>query len=255
MHNGTATISESEIDREDWYKHHFEEDRIDQTEPIPQEEITKWKAADASRLATYGNSKPYVAPSDMEKLLEEVEMTPTGSYPPTNIIRSSGGYKIEIAVAGFSENDLSVTVEGNSLLLIRGTKENNNLLPNEGYVTQGIATRKFQRVITMGKGVEVVDSVLKDGILTVNLKRPIPEPITKVIPINKKPQFLAEVAGTTVKVDPRWTGTPTQIGRGIGMTANTMAMWPMNNTMGQNHHDGAMAAPLSPEVNITVQHK
>lgn len=108
------------------------------------------------------------------------------NYPPYNIIKHSDDkYAIELAVAGFRDGDIDITVEKN-VLTITGeqTQSVDELdLPQPEYLHRGISARNFVRTFTIGEYVEVVGAVIQDGILTINLERQIPE--------EKKPKKIA----------------------------------------------------------------
>jgi molecular chaperone IbpA len=96
----------------------------------------------------------------------------TQSYPPYNIVKSGDNtYSIEIAVAGFSQDDLDVTLH-KGLLTVSGeiTSESNN-----NFLYRGIATRKFERSWQLADSVEVSSAEVKNGLLTINLEQHIPE--------------------------------------------------------------------------------
>jgi len=79
---------------------------------------------------------------------------------------------LEIAVAGFSLNEIDVGVEGNTLT-VSGTKESKTEEVN--YLYKGISTRSFTRHIPLGDHIIVKDAVINNGMLTINLEREIPE--------------------------------------------------------------------------------
>ncbi len=109
----------------------------------------------------------------LERLLDgmtQVDDT-SGGYPPYNI-ESSGenNYLIELAVAGFTDKDLSITVE-NGILEIEGNRET-----TEGqYLHRGIAARSFKRNFRLADFVEVENASLENGILRIDLVRIVPE--------------------------------------------------------------------------------
>lgn len=122
----------------------------------------------------------------MEKTLERLTKANDG-YPPYNIERlrpSIGGepekLRITLAVAGFSEDDLDVTVEENQLI-IRGRQAD----PGEReYLYRGIAARQFQRMFVLADGMQVAGAGLKNGLLSVDLVRPEPERMVRKINIS-----------------------------------------------------------------------
>ncbi len=96
------------------------------------------------------------------------------SYPPYNIERlrpkeREGEYlRITLAVAGFSESDLEVTVEENRLV-VRGRQTER---PEVDYLHRGIAARQFQRIFMLAEGIEVRSASLRNGLLAIDLIRP-----------------------------------------------------------------------------------
>ena len=96
------------------------------------------------------------------------------SYPPYNI-ESHGeeNYSITLAVAGFSEDEIDINVE-NQIMTIKGKKnldENNE----SNYLHQGIATRSFEKKFNLAEYVEVTNANLVNGLLTIKLKKELPE--------------------------------------------------------------------------------
>ena len=97
------------------------------------------------------------------------------SYPPYNIAKlSEDDYEITMAVAGFKQSELNVSVEQNVLTVTGSTaqKEEQN---GKAYLHRGIATRSFERKFSLADHVKVVDAQLADGLLTLKLVREIPE--------------------------------------------------------------------------------
>ena len=96
----------------------------------------------------------------------------TSSYPQYNIIRENDyDFKIEMALAGFSKEDIEVVV-ANDVLTIKSVKENNQDSKN---IYKGISYRKFTREFALAEDIRVEDAKLENGLLTVNLIRVIPE--------------------------------------------------------------------------------
>ena len=94
------------------------------------------------------------------------------TYPPYNIERTGDdAYRITMAVAGFSENDLSIEVKEQTLT-IAGAKSQDE---GADYLHQGIAGRSFERRFNLADHVEIVGASLENGLLHVDLKREIPE--------------------------------------------------------------------------------
>ena len=106
------------------------------------------------------------------------------SYPPYNIERTGeNAYRISIAVAGFTDRDLTIEVKENSLS-VRGEKQNAEERKSD-VLYQGIAARTFERRFQLADGVQVVGAALENGLLHVDLVREIPEAKKpKLIPIS-----------------------------------------------------------------------
>jgi HSP20 family molecular chaperone IbpA len=118
----------------------------------------------------------------MEKTLERVSKS-ADSYPPYNIERfassdeSGDRLRITLAVAGFTESDLDVSVEENQLV-VRGRQADEG---ERVYLHRGIAARQFQRVFVLADGMRVTDAELKNGLLAIDLDRPRPEGVVRKI--------------------------------------------------------------------------
>src|SRR3569833_467840 len=106
-------------------------------------------------------------------MLDGVESAP--GYPPYNIERTGeNDYRITVAVAGFSETDLSIEAKENTLT-IRGEKQVKNDEKQGETLYQGIAARTFERVFQLADFVQVKGAALENGLLHVDLVREIPE--------------------------------------------------------------------------------
>lgn len=106
----------------------------------------------------------------------------TANYPPHNVIKTGpDSLTIEVAVAGFTEGEISVTTE-NYMLIISGSKDRIESLNHE-YLHRGISSRDFKQEFILGEHVEVVGASVKNGILSVHLERKLPE--------EKKPKQIA----------------------------------------------------------------
>ncbi len=118
----------------------------------------------------------------LDRLVERTTKTSDG-YPPFNIEQvSDGAYRITLAVAGFAEEDLSITVEDNQLV-IRGQQTDTD--NGRTYLHRGIAARQFQRAFVLADGVEVSAATMENGLLHVDLVRQQPETIVQTIQIKK----------------------------------------------------------------------
>ncbi len=118
----------------------------------------------------------------LERLVERTAKSENG-YPPYNIEQTSDtSFRITLAVAGFGEDDLSITVEDRQLI-VRGKS------PEDGaerlFLHRGIAARQFQRSFVLADGVEVAGAAAENGLLHVDLKRAVPEKVVQTIKIGK----------------------------------------------------------------------
>lgn len=97
------------------------------------------------------------------------------TYPPYNIIKEGeDSYKIEIAVAGFREDELEITVK-DYVLTVTGEQKREEDAENPTYLHRGISARSFTRTFTLGDHVEVKGAVVENGLLVINLEREVPE--------------------------------------------------------------------------------
>ena len=112
--------------------------------------------------------------SHFERIFEDDLYITTGNYPPYNIVKTgSQKYNIEVALAGYSKDDINVDF-AESLLTIKSVKEEKSEEKN-GILHKGIAKRHFSRTFTIADDVEIKDAELKDGLLKVFLHRIVPE--------------------------------------------------------------------------------
>ena len=121
----------------------------------------------------------------MEKTLERIAKSGDG-YPPYNIERLSSGdgehLRITLAVAGFAESDLDVSVEENQLV-IRGKQADDG---ERDFLHRGIAARQFSRVFVLADGMRIKGAELRNGLLSIDLDRPEPERLIRKINISVK---------------------------------------------------------------------
>ncbi len=95
------------------------------------------------------------------------------TYPPFNIEEiGEDAYRVELAVAGFSEDDLTIEVQGD-LLTIQGRRDRAD--GERKYIHRGIAERAFERRFTLAEHVSVNGASLRDGLLVIDLVREVPE--------------------------------------------------------------------------------
>jgi molecular chaperone IbpA len=94
------------------------------------------------------------------------------NYPPYNVIKESNTeFRLEIALAGFKKNQITVYTENNKLF-VEGTRDSEN---SKEYVHQGLAQRAFTRSWTISDDVEVKEVLFEDGLLNVKLLKVVPE--------------------------------------------------------------------------------
>ncbi|OKL44356.1 Hsp20 family protein [Pseudovibrio exalbescens] len=123
---------------------------------------------------------------DIERVLDRVSKGANDGYPPYNIERlpataeKSDTIRITIAVAGFTREQLEVSVE-ESQLVIRGRQQEDK---SKEYLHRGIAARQFQRTFVLAEGIEILGAELCDGLLSIDLARPEPERIVRKIEIS-----------------------------------------------------------------------
>ena len=120
------------------------------------------------------------------------------SYPPYNIARTGeNAYRISVAVAGFTDAELSIEAKEN-MLTIRGQKQTNDEETNGDLLYRGIAGRNFERSFQLAEHVEVKGASLENGLLHVDLAREVPEAMkSRAIPIASSRKVL-EVKPTQV---------------------------------------------------------
>jgi HSP20 family molecular chaperone IbpA len=119
----------------------------------------------------------------LERILERTAKSGNEGYPPFNIEQTSDySYRITLAVAGFAEHDLSITVEDRQLV-IRGRQSDDD--DGRIFLHRGIAGRQFQRSFVLADGVEVGEAIMENGLLHVDLTRAQPETIVQTIAIKK----------------------------------------------------------------------
>ena len=117
----------------------------------------------------------------LERLVERTAKSGTDGYPPFNIEQQSEhAFRITLAVAGFGEDDLSITVEDRQLV-IRGRQSDSG--DDRVFLHRGIAARQFQRSFVLAEGVEVTGATMENGLLHLDLERRVPEAVVQSIKI------------------------------------------------------------------------
>lgn len=118
-------------------------------------------------------------------LIERAAKAASESYPPYNVEQAdNGGVRITLAVAGFSPDQLQVTVEAGQLI-VAGKRDgaDGRVEADRAFLHRGIAARGFVRTFVLAEGIEVTTATLEHGLLHIDLDRPEPERLTKRIPI------------------------------------------------------------------------
>lgn len=124
----------------------------------------------------------------LARMLESANRVEGSSYPPYNIeLLDEDQYRVSMAVAGFAEAEIDITVEQNTLT-ISGKKADDE--GSRQYLHQGIATRGFERKFQLADHVKVVSARLENGLLHVELQREVPETM--------KPRKVAIQSGETL---------------------------------------------------------
>jgi HSP20 family molecular chaperone IbpA len=126
-------------------------------------------------------STPYLLGFDhLERLLERTAKTANEGYPPTTIEQTGPErLRIALAVAGFSRDDVNVTVEDNQLIV--GGRQTET--PGKAFLHRGIAARQFLRSFVLADGIEVAGSRPKQRTLSIDLARHKPESVTRRVDI------------------------------------------------------------------------
>jgi len=142
---------------------------------------------DMNRQMTFGS--PYLLGFEhLERLLERTAKAAGDSYPPYNIeelpgdggaLGESAGIRITLAVAGFSQEELSVTEEDRQLV-VRGRQAEAN---GKTFLHRGIAARQFLRSFVLADGIEVTAAALENGLLKIDLARKQVQPSMRVVEI------------------------------------------------------------------------
>jgi len=132
-----------------------------------------------SRMAIFNS--PFLLGFDhFERTVDRIAKMSAEGYPPYNIEQiSDSRIRITLAVAGFADRDLQVQVENNQLT-VRGKQEDAN---DRIYLHRGIAARQFQRSFVLAEGIEVTGAEIDNGLLHIDLVRPLQESRVKTIEI------------------------------------------------------------------------
>lgn len=147
-----------------------------------------------SRL-TLLNSPLLLGFEQFERTLDRIAKSSSDGYPPYNIERvGEDGLRITLAVAGFAEDDLTIEIHERQLV-VRGKQEDD---ADRVYLHRGIAARQFQRAFVLADGIDVTGAVLDNGLLSIDMHRPVPEERVRTIAISRG---AAPRAGRTKSID------------------------------------------------------
>ena len=128
-------------------------------------------------------TNPYLLGFDQLERLAERAAKGADGYPPYNIEQcGADGFRITLAVAGFAEGDLSLTIEDRQLV-IRGRQSGEQ--DGRVFLHRGIGARAFQRSFVLAEGIEVERAGLENGLLHIDLRRIAPQTVVKTIPISR----------------------------------------------------------------------
>ena len=132
-----------------------------------------------TRLSLF-NSPLFLGFDQVEAAFDRISKHGTDGYPPYNVEQlGENRLRITLAVAGFAAEDLQAQIEDNQLV-IRGRQDDDS---KRVYLHRGIAARQFQRSFVLAEGIEVTGASLQNGLLSIDLERPLAEPQVKTIDI------------------------------------------------------------------------
>lgn len=135
------------------------------------------------------NSPLLLGFDQFERALDRVSKASSDGYPPYNIEQlGEDRLRITLAVAGFGDDEMTILVEGNQLI-VRGKQIDDK---QRVYLHRGIAARQFQRSFVLADGLEVSGATLDNGLLNIELKRPLPATRVRTVEIRKKSRGIAQ---------------------------------------------------------------
>ena len=150
-----------------------------------------------SRMSLF-NSPLLLGFEHFERTIDRANRTASDGYPPYNIEKmGDDALRITLAVAGFSQDDLSIVVEDRQLV-IRGRQAKDD---DRNYIHRGIAARQFQRAFVLADGIEVEGAEMNNGMLHVDVVRPQAAGIARKIEIKPATDSGAPVVDSGVTMD------------------------------------------------------
>ncbi len=145
-----------------------------------------------SRLSLF-NSPLLLGFEHFERAFDRVSKVSNDGYPPYNIEQlGENELRITLAIAGFTMGDLQITVEDNQLV-VRGKQADDG---QRIYLHRGIAARQFQRSFVLAEGIEVRGAWLDNGLLHIDLVRPLPETRVRTVEIRSNDTGRRTLRGT-----------------------------------------------------------
>ena len=138
-------------------------------------------------LSVWNSLRPFSVGFDsifeeFDRMLESTERY-SSNYPPYNIHKlNDNNYKIEVALAGYSKDNIELELKNNTLTVRNKVKEKVINEDTNGVIHKGIATRQFERSFTISEDIKVKNAELKNGLLNIDLER--------IIPDEKKPRLI-----------------------------------------------------------------
>ena len=138
-------------------------------------------------LSVWNSLRPFSVGFDsifeeFDRMLESTERY-NSNYPPYNIHKlNDNDYKIEVALAGYSKDDIELELKDNTLTVRNKTKEKVINENGNGVIHKGISTRQFERSFTISEDIKIKGAELKNGLLIIELER--------IIPDEKKPRLI-----------------------------------------------------------------
>ena len=112
---------------------------------------------------------------EFDRMLESTERY-NSNYPPYNIRKiNENDYKIEVALAGYSKDDIELELKDSTLTVRNKAKEKIVNEDSNGVIHKGISTRQFERAFTISEDIKVKNAGLNNGLLNIDLERIVPE--------------------------------------------------------------------------------
>lgn len=136
------------------------------------------------------NSPLLLGFEEIERILDRVGKSSGEGYPPYNIERLANGdggelLRITLAVAGFTQDQLDVSVEDSQLTISGKQDDEDDDDDNHVYLHRGIAARQFSRTFVLADGIDVQNADLSNGLLSIDLERPEPERLIRKVEITQ----------------------------------------------------------------------